>query len=50
MREIQRCMIDDADRTVGIIARSGAAESTVPTVAQMLRTGESLIGWLDQGT
>jgi len=49
-RETRRCMIDDADRTVGIIVRSGVAESTVPTVAQMQRTGESLIAWAERGT
>jgi hypothetical protein len=44
-REIRRCMIDEADRTVGIIVRSGAGESTVPSVDQMRRTGQSLCNW-----
>jgi len=49
LRELRRCMIDDADRTVGIIVRSGVAESAVPTVAQMRRTGEILVDRLDGG-
>jgi hypothetical protein len=45
-REITRCMIEDADRTVGLIARSGVAESYVPTTAQFRRAGELLIDWI----
>lgn len=47
-REITRCMIEDADRTVGLIARSGVAESNVPTAAQFRREGKLLIDWLSQ--
>jgi len=39
-------MIEDADRTVGIIARSGVAEANVPTAAQLRRAGELLIDWI----
>jgi len=49
LRELRRCMIDDADRTVGIIVSSGVAESAVPTVVQMRRTGETLVDRLDGG-
>jgi hypothetical protein len=41
-------MIEDADRTVGLIARSGVAESNVPTAAQFRREGKLLIDWLSQ--
>jgi hypothetical protein len=44
--EITRRMIEDADRTVGLIARSGVAESNVPTAAQFRRAGELLIDWI----
>ena len=44
--EITRRMIEDADRTVGLITRSGVAESNVPTAAQVRRAGELLIDWL----
>jgi len=44
--EITRRMIEDADRTVGLIARSGVAESNVPTAAQLRRAGELLIDWI----
>lgn len=47
-REITRCMIDDADRTVSIIARSGIAGSNVPTAAQIRRAGELLIDWFHE--
>jgi hypothetical protein len=45
-REIIRCMIDEADRTVGTIVRSGAGESNTPSVDQIRRTGQSLDDWL----
>jgi hypothetical protein len=45
-REIRRCMIDEADRTVGIIVRSGVGESNTPSVDQIRRTGQSLGDWL----
>ncbi|MGO8871216.1 MAG: hypothetical protein ACLQPH_07395 [Acidimicrobiales bacterium] len=44
--EISRCMIEDADRTVGLIVRSGVAESSIPTAAQLRRAGELLIDWI----
>ena len=47
--EINRRMIEDADRTVGLIARSGVAESNVPTAAQFRRAGEILIDWIHRG-
>lgn len=47
-REITRRMVEDADRTVGLIARSGVAESNVPTAAQFRRAGELLIGWIQR--
>ena len=39
-------MIDEADRTVGTIVRSGVGESNTPSVDQMRRTGQSLEDWL----
>ena len=45
---ITRCMIEDADRTVGLIIRSGVAESNVPTATQFRRAGELLIDWIQQ--
>ena len=36
-------MIEDADRAVGLIARSGVAESNVPTAVQFRRAEELLI-------
>jgi hypothetical protein len=44
--EITRRMIEDADRTVGLIARSGVAESNVLTAAQFRRAAELLIDWI----
>ncbi len=44
--EIERCMVDEADRTVGTIVRSGVGESNTPSVDQMRRTGQSLGDWL----
>jgi len=41
-REIRRCMVDEADRTVGTIVRSGVGESNIPRVDQMRRIGQSL--------
>jgi hypothetical protein len=41
-QEIKRCMVDEADRTVGTIVRSGVGESDTPSVNQMHRTGQSL--------
>ncbi len=41
--EITRRMIEDADRTVGLITRSGVAESNVPTAAQFRRAAELLL-------
>ncbi|MGO8871300.1 MAG: nucleotidyl transferase AbiEii/AbiGii toxin family protein [Acidimicrobiales bacterium] len=49
LREIQRCMVDDADRTAGIIVRSGVSESNAPTAAQLRRAGELLLSGLDRG-
>jgi hypothetical protein len=49
LREIKRRMIDDVDRTVGIITRSGVAESNVPTAAQLRRAGELLADWFEKG-
>lgn len=46
--EITRRMIEDADRTVGLVARSGVAESNVPTAALFRRAGELLIDWIDR--
>jgi hypothetical protein len=43
-REIKRCMIDEADRTVGTIVRSGVGESNAPSVDQMRRTTGQLLG------
>ncbi len=48
--EITRRMIDDADRTVGLIARSGVAESTVPSSGQFRRAGELLIDWIQRAS
>ena len=45
-QEIKRCMVDEADRTVGTIVRSGVGESNTPSVDQMRRTGQSLGDWL----
>ena len=45
-REIRRCMVDEADRTVGTIVRSGVGEANTPSVDQMRRTGQSLEGLL----
>jgi hypothetical protein len=45
-REVTRRMIEDADRTVGVITRSGVAESNVPTAAQFRRAAELLIDWI----
>jgi hypothetical protein len=45
-REIRRCMVDEADRTVGTIVRSGVGESNNPTADQMRRMGQSLEGLL----
>jgi hypothetical protein len=50
LREIRHRMLEGADRTVGIIARSGVAESNVPTAAQLRRAGELLVSWLESGT
>ncbi len=41
-REISRCMIQDADRTVGIMVRSRVGEMILPTVEQMRRIGQEL--------
>jgi hypothetical protein len=41
-------MIEDADRTVGLIVRSGVGESNVPTAAQFRRAGELLIDWIQR--
>lgn len=49
LREIKRRMVDDPDRTVGIITRSGVAESNVPTAAQLRRAGELLVDWFERG-
>jgi len=38
-------MLDDADRTVGIIVRSGVGETNLPSVDQMRRTERSLGEW-----
>jgi len=35
-------MVDEADRTVGTIVRSGVGEANTPNVDQMHRTGQSL--------
>ena len=43
--EITRRMIEDADRTEGLIVRSGVAESNIPTAAQFRRAAELLIDW-----
>ena len=45
-REIRRCMVDEADRTVGTIVRSGVGEANTPSADQMRRTGQSLGDWL----
>ncbi len=45
-REIRRCMVDEADRTVGTIVRSGVGEANTPSVDQMRRTGQALEGLL----
>jgi len=45
-REIRRCMVDEADRTVGTIVRSGVGEANTPSADQMRRTGQSLEGLL----
>jgi hypothetical protein len=45
-REIRRCMVDEADRTVGTIVRSGVGEANTPSVDQLRRTGQSLEGLL----
>lgn len=50
LREINRRMLDEADRTFGIIARSGVAESNVPTAAQLRRAGELLVDSFERGS
>jgi len=39
-------MVDEADRTVGTIVRSGVGEANTPSADQMRRTGQSLGDWL----
>ena len=47
-QEIQRSMIDEAMRTVGVIVRSGVGELGVPTAVQLQRTGLALIERIDR--
>lgn len=41
-REISRCMVHDADRTVGTMIRSGVGETFLPSAEQMRRIGQAL--------
>jgi hypothetical protein len=47
--EIERRMLTDVDRTVGVISRSGAAESYGPSAAQMRQAGETVIDRYERG-
>lgn len=43
MAEVQRTMVTEADRMVGMVIRSGVAESGIPSADQMRRAAELLL-------
>jgi hypothetical protein len=43
IREVERTMVTEVDRTVGTVIRSGVAGSDTPSAAKMRRAGELLL-------